>query len=324
MRSVVGATFAVAVLTTMAWAEPPPKAAAGKAKAAETITSKSPQAIAAFRKGRELFEAQRRSDSIASFKKALSLDPDFALAAAYLGGLTPGTEGDALLDKAVTLAAKLPEAERLRIEILAALRKGDLGKVDELSQKLVAVAPGDWRAHHDLAQRAMAYRKYDDAIAHEKQALAANPKATVVYNTLAYSYALQRKWDDAIAAAKKQADLLPREPNPQDTYGEVLLWAGKFPEAEAAFLKATKLEAAFSAAWQGVAMARYYRGDWAGGDDALAKQKQAAPTPQDKVDADLDIAWARLAEGKLPEALAAVDSAEKEAQAAKLPAYAFV
>src|SRR6266568_5402499 len=91
-----------------------------------TVTSKSPQAVAAFKKGRLLLTGSRRADAIVELKRAVALDPDFALANAMLGAIAPGPEGDALLDKGLAGAAKLPDAERLEIELLAAEHKGDV------------------------------------------------------------------------------------------------------------------------------------------------------------------------------------------------------
>ena len=287
-----------------------------------TITSKSPKAVAAFKKARELNEGQRQPEAVVELRKAVKLDPDFAVATALLSSLTPGPEGDKLIDKAVGLAAKLPEPERLEVEAFAAMRKGDTAKGIELANMIADAVPGDWRAQETLANIAMNAQKYDQAVDRAKKALALNPKAATLYNTLAYSYASQNKWDDAIAAAKMQADLLPKEPNPQDTLAEMLLRAGRFADAEAAFQKALKISPAFTSAWNGIALARVYRGDLAGVEDALARGNKAAALPQVKFDFAIDQAWAKVAGGKLADGLAILTAAEKQAEALKLPSYA--
>src|SRR5512146_345707 len=101
-------------------AKPEPGKAAGSAAAAPAatvpVTSKSPDAIKVFEQGRDLTDAERGPEAVELFQKAIELDPDFAQAHAYLGLVTQGPPGLAELDKAKTLAAKLPEAERLVIE----------------------------------------------------------------------------------------------------------------------------------------------------------------------------------------------------------------
>ena len=58
--------------------------------------------------------------------------------------------------------------------------------------------------------------------------------------------------------------------------GEALLGAGKFAEAETAFRKALELSPQFWNAHEGIAFAKFYAGDWAGGREALTAAKGAA------------------------------------------------
>ena len=73
------------------------------------ITSKSPEAIDHFKKGRTLLENVRNSEAADEFKQALALDPDFVSARAYLGVATPGAEGLKELEQANSSASALPE-----------------------------------------------------------------------------------------------------------------------------------------------------------------------------------------------------------------------
>jgi tetratricopeptide (TPR) repeat protein len=284
-----------------------------------TVTSKFPEAIAAFKRGRDLADEVRGAEAIDYFKQALQIDPGFALAQASLGQLTPGAPGQELLEQAVAHAAGVPAAEQAYIGSLLADRRGEHVKASELMTQVTRLAPGEWRAWASLGFRALAAQKWDEAIAEYQRALDANPEADAVYNGLAYAYAAQRKYDDATAAAKKQAELLATEPNPQDTYGEILLMAGRFDEAEVAFEKALALSPKFALAWQGVALARFYRGDWKGGYDALAKGKLAATLPEERVGFDFDTAWAKLGEGKPADAMKQLDAIDASAEAQALP-----
>ena len=54
-----------------------------------SVTSKSPQAVEAFKAGRELAENLRITEADTQFRKAIGLDADFALAHAYLGAAIP-------------------------------------------------------------------------------------------------------------------------------------------------------------------------------------------------------------------------------------------
>jgi tetratricopeptide (TPR) repeat protein len=288
-----------------------------------TVTSKSAEAVEAFKKARDLAENFRQAEAAEQLKKAIELDAEFSLAHAYLGELTPGTEGDALFDKAMQHSATLPEAERTVVEAMSAARKGDEEKARALAQKVTELAPTDWRAHFTLGALAYGDRKYEDAVASMKRASELNPNGGAIHNMLGYANLELGKNDDAIAAFKKYAEVA-NEPNAHDSLAEALMRAGRFEEAEASFLKAHSLNPQFWFAWQGVAFTKAFRGDWAGAKEALAKAKEAAPRPQDRVFAGETLAWFQIAEGKTADAMKTLDAVEKEAEAQKLPLWVFI
>src|SRR6185503_6010142 len=160
------------------------------------------------------------------------------------------------------------------------------------------------------------------AIKHLEHAQAVKPGLANAQNGLAYAYATTRDWDKAIGAAKKQVELLPKEPNPLDTLGEIQLLAGKFEDSEKSFIEATKLDPKFTIAWNGAALARAFRGDFKGAYAAIDEQKKGT-APGDKFGSQLDVAWLQASENKLPEALKTLDALDKDAEAKKFPVWAF-
>ncbi|HEY4121319.1 MAG TPA: hypothetical protein VGM56_25815 [Byssovorax sp.] len=279
------------------------------------VTSSNAGARAAFDKARDLQLNTREAEAIVELKKAVEAEPGFAFAHAWLGYLVPGPEGDIELAKAMAARAPLPEPERLTIEELAALRGGDRGKARDLARKVVDLAPFDWRAQLDLANRLYDERKFDDAALHYGKAAAFGPNTAPVYNALGYGYLAQHKVDAAVAAFRKYAELKPDEPNALDSLGEALMNGGKLPEAEKAFTDAASR--GFTFAWDGVAQTRFLRGDYAGGFEANARSHDEAPRPNDKIDVDIIGAWAALAKGDVDDANKRADAIEKAAQAAK-------
>jgi tetratricopeptide (TPR) repeat protein len=292
---------------------------------AVTVTAKSPEAAGAFAAGRDLADNLRITEAQAQYRKAVSLDPDFALATAYLGAITPGAEGDAMIERAVVLSAKLPESERMLVQALAAGRRGDENEVIALRRKLADIAPGDWHVQFDWGQALVGSRKFDEAAAAYQKAVALNPKAGAAYNSLGYAQLAQNRPEEAIAAFKRYAEVNPTEPNPADSLGEALLRAGRFEESEAAFQKALAISPTFFTAWEGIAKARAMRGDWPGSYQAAQKARAAAARPVDQVGLGFDQAWSLFAEGKKTEALKASGQVATEAQAKKLGAtHAFI
>jgi tetratricopeptide (TPR) repeat protein len=302
-------------------AEPAPAPAPAPAPESEdiTITSKSPEAIEHFKKGRELVDNLRSAESVEHFKKALELDPDFALAAAYLGGATPGNEGFALVDRSVGLAREVPDPERRFIEAQKALNDGDTRKASELLRQVVAAKPKDWRAQLLLAQLDFGEERWDDVVTAARKALEVSPSNPQPYNLIAYAGAYSGRWEDAIAAAEKQVELLPDEPNPLDTLGEVLLAAGRLDAAQAAFEKAVEKAPSFHLALVGVAETQMYKADWKAGYATLKRAREAAPRPEDKIGVDVTEAWALAGQGKLADAMKLGAAAEKLAESEGRP-----
>jgi hypothetical protein len=64
-------------------------------------------------------------------------------------------------------------------------------------------------------------------------------------------------------------------------------------------------------AWQGVALARFYAGNWKAGHEAVAKARAAAGRPFERDEADALGAMALVAEGKSAEGVAKLDVMEK-------------
>ena len=287
------------------------------------VTSKSPEAIKMFEQGRDLTDSERGPEAVEHFQKAIELDPDFAQAHAYLGIVTQGPPGIAELEKAKTLAVKLPEAERLVIDGALAGRNGDHAGMLAAYTKLTAVAPGDWRTLIALGWDATEGGDPAKGIQMFEKALAIKPDLAVVQDGLAYAHAGKGEWEPAIAAAKKQVELLPKQPNPQDTLGEILLMAGKYEDAEKAFQAAIDVEAKYNTAWQGIALSRAYRNDFKGALEANEKENAGAPDAYASVKVIEDGAWIALAANNLPDAIARMDVIEKDADAKKTPAFAF-
>lgn len=292
---------------------------------AVTVTTKSKEAGAAFAAGRDLADNLRISEAQVQYRRAVSLDPDFALATAYLGATTPGPDGDALIERAVTLSSSLPASERMLVQAFSAGRRGDENEVIALRRKLAETVPADWRVQFDWGQALIGSRKFDEAAAAYQKAVALNPKAGAAYNSLGYAQLSQNRHDEAIAAFKRYAEINPTEPNAADSLGEALLRAGRFAESEAAFQQALAISPGFFTAWEGIAKARAMRGDWPGSHQAADKARAAAVRPNDQLGLGFDQAWSLFAEGKKAEALKASDDVATEAQAKKLGAtYAFI
>jgi len=301
--------------------EPPPAASRPPASAQPStapaasgqvpITTSSRGALAALMKGRDDADNARESDAIERFSEATWRDPNLAVAYAYLGFYQHGAEGAKSMQQALALAEGLPEAERLLIEELAALRAGDNQKAKALATRVAELCPSDWHAQLDLGNRLFAEHNYGEAEQAFRKAAAFGPGAAVVFNDLGYLNLVQHRFEAAVVEFRKYAELRPDEPNTFDSIGETQMAMDKLDDAEKSFRKAADMK--FSYAWNGVAETRFLRGDFAGGMEALGRSREAALLPADKLDVDEAAIWATLAARKPSDALARVDALEKEA-----------
>jgi tetratricopeptide (TPR) repeat protein len=298
-----------------------------KAPAEVPITSKSPEAIEHFKKARDLADNVRFPEATAELNQAIKLDPDFALALAYRGTSTQGPRGLADLEQANAKAhatttaptgAQSPavsNAERLLIEAVLATRRGEFAKGEGLCKQVTEAAPADWRVYMALAQALSFQDKFAEAIDALNKAVAINPNAGPVYNSLGYAHLALGEPGPAVEALKRYASMNPSEPNPHDSLGEALIASGDFEQAEAEFKKALELSPQFDVAWQGIAYTKFFRRDWAGGKEAMAEARKAATRPSDRAQHDIVTALASLAEGKTPDGLKQINALSTSADA---------
>ena len=168
-------------------------------------------------------------------ERAIKLDTTFASAYYRLGYIVSmGSPENAkpYLKKALRYAEDLPDRERLPIQAAYARIQGNYYKAVELYENYVSLYPEDDNAHYELGAFyfTSAYN-YEKAIENFETAVLLNPQHKNAYNMLAYSYAYIGKMDHAYNALDKYVALAETEPNPHDSYGELLQRAGRIEEA---------------------------------------------------------------------------------------------
>jgi len=284
-----------------------------QSKRTVSITTRSDDARSAFERGRELHENVRNVEAARSFERAVELDPEFALAHAYLGFVSDDKKTrQEHIEKALELSDKLPEAEQLLVKGLAARAKGDLKAEREIYDQLRKLAPRDHRVAMWMGNAARRFGDAKGATEAFELAIEINPRAAEPYNDLAYSYLYDGKTDKAVELAQTYARLKPTEPNPQDSLGEILMSAGRFEEADAAFRKALEIQPDFYVAYEGVALANAYRERWDEAVEAMKKAIVGTASVAMKVRFQRDLVWVQLAAGRTKAALATVTAIEKE------------
>lgn len=285
---------------------PPPAASPGGGKI--PVTTSSEEARKEFTQGRDMAERLLAQDSLQHFDKAISLDPNFALA--ELGRANASQSAKEFFDhlkKAVDLSGKASEGERLLILATQAGANGEALKQKEQLDKLVAAHPNDERAHFQLGGYHFGQQDFTQAIEHYKKATELAPSYSPAYNILGYAYRQNGDYTNAEQAFKKYIELIPNDPNPYDSYAELLLKMGKYEDSITQYRKALSIDPNFINSRNGIAAALMYMGK---PDEATAELQainDKARSDGDRRTALFGMTVVDADGGKLDKALEAVD-----------------
>jgi tetratricopeptide (TPR) repeat protein len=272
------------------------------------VTTASAEAKAEFLQGRDLSEKLRITDSIAHFEKAASLDPNFALAELSLANSAPtGREFFEHLDKAVSLADKASNGEKLLILATQAGANNNAVKQKEYLEQLVAAYPNDERAHFNLGGYYFGQQDFPQAIEHYKKATEIAPGYSSAFNILGYAYRQNADYANAEKAFQKYIELIPGDPNPYDSYAELLLKEGKFDDSITQYRKALAIDPNFLASHQGIAADLMYMGKPDGAAAELANITKKARNDGERRLALFALTVLHVDGGKMAKALAEVD-----------------
>jgi tetratricopeptide (TPR) repeat protein len=185
-RFVVAAILAVSMATWISCTRTS-NAAEAVAAASKTeklpITTKSEEARKEFLLGRDLSERLLGQDSLQHFDKAIALDPDFASAELARANNAPTTkEFFEHQSKAVSLADKASEGEKLFILANQAGANGQPAEQKQYLDKLAAEYPNDERVQFNLGGYYFGQQDYGQALAHYKKATEIAPNYSPAYN----------------------------------------------------------------------------------------------------------------------------------------------
>jgi tetratricopeptide (TPR) repeat protein len=293
-----------------------PAALAGAQDAKVPITTRSKQAREEYLKGRDLFERLRGTDARAHFEKAAAADKAFALAQLGLANSAPSAKAFfAALKQATALAGKASEGERHMILGLDAGVRGDTAAQKKHFQALVAAYPRDERALNLLGGYHFGRQEYAEAIDAYQRAIRINAAFSQPYNQMGYAYRFLGRNDEAEKAFKKYIELIPDDPNPYDSYAELLMKTGRFDESIKNYEKALAVDPHFVASYIGIGLNRIYQGQPAKARETFARLEQIARNGGEKRQAYAQEAASYLYEGNTVAALASVDKMRAVAQA---------
>jgi eukaryotic-like serine/threonine-protein kinase len=171
-------------------------------------TTSSLEALKAFSMGIRTGREKGSAEAVPFFKRAIEIDPNFAMAYASLG-LSYGNLGEASLaaeniGKAYALKDKVSERERLRISAYYyAYTTGELEKEAQTYELWIQSYPHDSVPYGNLGANSAALGQYEKSVSETEQALAIDPNQSTHYSNLASCFLALNQPDQAKAQLDK-------------------------------------------------------------------------------------------------------------------------
>ena len=210
------------------------------------VTTSSAQARALYQKGMEDYENLYLERCNDDWRAAVKEDPNLAVAWAWIAfNSTDPKEVSAAREKAKALAPKLTPGEQLMIAWIVKVQEGDyIGGISAMNDML-EMYPKDKHLFYLAGNWLMGEEGADQAGRMMEKALALDKNFPPALNDLAYVDARNREFAKAFAAMDRYVALLPKEPNPQDSYGELLRMSGNFEGSLQHYRAALKIDPDF-------------------------------------------------------------------------------
>jgi serine/threonine protein kinase/Flp pilus assembly protein TadD len=165
-------------------------------------TTPSLEALQAYSMAAKTERAAGYAEAIPFYKRAIELDPKFAMAYADLG-LSYADRGEAdqaaeSLKEAYALRGHVSEKEKLRIEgFYYAFVTGEIEKEVQVYELWVQNYPRDSNMRVNLGADSIMVGQYEQAVAQTEEALRIDPNALTTYGNLVQAYLALNRFDDA-------------------------------------------------------------------------------------------------------------------------------
>jgi tetratricopeptide (TPR) repeat protein len=193
------------------------------------VTTSSAQARSLYEKGMQDYENLYLERCNDDWRAAVKADPNLAVAWAWIAfNSTNPSEVNSAREKSKALASKITPGEQLMVTWIVKVQEGDfIGGISAMND-LLEMYPKDKHLLYLAGNWLMGENGDEQARKIMEKALAIDKNFPAALNDLAYLYARNREFARAFADMDRYVALLPTEPNPQDSYGELLRMAGNF------------------------------------------------------------------------------------------------
>jgi tetratricopeptide (TPR) repeat protein len=270
------------------------------------ITTSSKEALTAFIDGRNQAELNQSLKAIEAFKKAISLDPEFALAYAYLG-ITDASVYTENYTKAMNLMNNISKGEQVFIQMWENQRKRDGQEMMKNADTLLKLFPEDKRIPFFLGG-SIYYSDNEKAIFYLNKSIKMDTTFAAPYRVLGLKYRAMRNFAEAEKYLLKYAELLPNEPDPYYQLSVFYRDEGKFEKAIEMASKISIVDPGNSSGYIMLGNCYIFTGEFEKARAHYMKRYEQVDDPTRKLGTLYNYSLSYVFEGKMDEALKSFDN----------------
>jgi tetratricopeptide (TPR) repeat protein len=261
------------------------------------VTTSSVAARGYFESAMKSLEALRRSDALDELRGAVKRDPKFAQALILISDLSHDPDEQAATrTRAVQLASHVTPGERLLIKWLDGVQQDNYVPAIAAMNDLLSKYPQDYRLCFLAGRWLIHQQRYSQGIVVLEHAITLFPDYPAALNELAYAYAYSGDFPKAYGLMDRYVQLQPDQPNPYDSYGEILRAAGQFDAALEKYRMAIRVDPTFGSEL-GVADTLAVMGKEAEAREEYARALLFVKSESDRVEYELQAAVTWIREG---------------------------
>ena len=240
-------------------------------------------------------ESLRRADALKGLRAAVERDPNFAQAYILISHLSHDPDEQvSARQRAELLAGRATLGERLLIRWLGSVQENNYVPAIAAMSDLLAKYPQDLRSTFLVGRWLRHQRRYAQGIFVLERAFALFPDYPAALNELAYAEAFSGNLDQGYVVLDRYVQLQPDQPNPYDSYGEILRASGQYDAALEKYRMAIRVDPNFGSEF-GVADTLAVMGKEAEAREEYTKALMFVTSENDRVEYDLQMAvtWIR-------------------------------
>jgi tetratricopeptide (TPR) repeat protein/DNA-binding winged helix-turn-helix (wHTH) protein/TolB-like protein len=284
---------------------------AGAGRTFTDVTTNNLEAYRYYSLAIEKAHTLQTTEAIDLLRKAVALDPEFAMAHAGIGYVYAvawafGDEARPHLEQAFRLTHRLTEKDRLYVTAWYAIAQLDYPGAVRILRQIVAQYPLEVEAYLRLGRLLAGEQQMEAAVDVLRAGLAVDPDACQIHNALGSTLSELGRHDEAIAALQHGLGVAPDVPNTHDNLGLSYQWAGRYDSSMREYERASALDPQFELARKHRANLYFQLGRYR---DAIREFQWFLQKPASDLERGVGygaIAWIHLRKGDLDRAAEAV------------------